>query len=182
MLSAAVIIPIVRHDVPTLVFVRRAAHLRRNPGQIGFPGGLLDASDDDAEGAARREFEEELGLPGTRVRIVERLDDVVTLALAVTIAPFVGMLAPPVDFAIDPSETQSVHEIPLEALYAPGALHDGYESVVRDGRRYEVRSWLFDYGDVHVWGATARIVRDLVTRYPTVHDLAQLDGGRPRAG
>ena len=174
MLFAAVIVPIVRRDVPTLVFVRRAMHLRRNPGQIGFPGGLIDPGDADAERAARREFEEEVGVPSARVRVVGRLADVVTLSLGVTIAPFVATLAAPVDFALDPRETQSIHEIPIEALYVSGALHDGYESVVHDGRRYDVASWLFDYGDVHVWGATARIVRGLVTRYPTAGDLARL--------
>lgn len=173
---AAVVIPIVRHDEPTLLFIRRAAHLRRNPGQIGFPGGLIDPGDRDAQAAALREFEEELGLPRTRLHVLERLDDVVTLALSVTIAPFVALLEPPLETVVDANETQSVHEVPLAALYAPGALHEGTERVVHAGRRYDVRTWLFDHGDLHVWGATARIVRDLVTRYPSAADLARRHG------
>jgi len=38
MLFAAVLVPIVRRAQPTLIVVRRAAHLRRNPDQIAFPG------------------------------------------------------------------------------------------------------------------------------------------------
>ena len=171
MLFAAVVIPVVRRDVPTLVFVRRATHLRRNPGQIAFPGGLIDPDDGDAEAAALREFEEELGVPRRYVRVVGRLRDVVTLALSVTIAPFVGVLEPPLQFVADGVETQSVHEVPLAALYAPGALHEGIESVLHQGRAYEVGSWLFDYGELHVWGATARILRDFVVRYPSPDDL-----------
>ncbi|MGP6159703.1 MAG: NUDIX hydrolase [Vulcanimicrobiaceae bacterium] len=172
MLQAAVVIPFIRHPAPTLVFVRRAAHLRRNPGQIAFPGGLIDAADGpDPVAAALREFEEELGVARERVRIVERLDGVVTLALNVTVVPFLGVLEPPVEFRFDPSETESVHEIPAAALYAPGALHPGTEPVERDGERMLVHTWLFDYGDLHVWGATARMLHALTARYPSLESL-----------
>jgi 8-oxo-dGTP pyrophosphatase MutT (NUDIX family) len=172
MLHAAVVIPIVLYDDPAVVFVRRAAHLRRNPSQIGFPGGVIDPTDRDARAAALREFEEELGVPRERVQIVDRLDDVVTLALSVTVAPYVGFLEPPLSFAFDPSETQSVHEIPLEALYEPGALHQGIEPVERGGVTYQVPTWLFDHGGIHIWGATARILHGLVTRYRSAGDLS----------
>jgi len=171
MLLAAVIIPIVRHPDPTIVFVRRAAHLRRNPGQIGFPGGLIDASDLDSQAAALREFEEELGVPRERVQIADRLEDVVTLSLSVTVTPFLAFLDPPISFAADPSETQSIHEIPLAALYAAGALHEGIEHHTRHGLSYEIPSWLFDHDGIHVWGATARMLHTLVARYDTVERL-----------
>ena len=171
MLFAAVVIPIVRSDDPAVVFVRRAEHLRRNPGQIAFPGGVIDPTDSSAHDAALREFEEELGLPRDRVAIFARLEDVVTLALSVTVTPFVGTIDPPLDFTADKSETADVHEIPLDAIYAPGALHRGTEAVVHDGTRYDVPTWLFDYAGVHVWGATARMLHALMVRYPTVEAL-----------
>src|SRR5271165_1042183 len=68
---------------------RGAAHLRRNPGEMAFPGGLVDPGEDEPATTALREFEEELGLSRGRVRIVERLGDVVTRALSVTVTPFV---------------------------------------------------------------------------------------------
>jgi 8-oxo-dGTP pyrophosphatase MutT (NUDIX family) len=172
MLHAAVVIPFIRRDAPTLVFVRRAAHLRRNPGQIAFPGGLIDESDGpDPVEAALREFEEELGVARGRVRIVDRLDGVVTLALNVTVVPFVGVLEPPLSFRFDPAETESVHEVPASALYEPGALRAGTEPVERDGELLLVHTWLFDYGELHVWGATARMLHALTTRYPSLASL-----------
>lgn len=166
MLFAAVVIPIVRYPQPAIVVIRRAAHLRRNPGQIAFPGGLIDPGDADHRAAALREFEEELGVGRDRVRIVDRLADVVTLSLSVTVTPYVGFLEPPVDFAHDDAETASVHEIPLADLYEPGALHRGVEWVERDGTAFDVPSWLFDHGELHVWGATARMLALFVARYP----------------
>ena len=172
MLHAAVVIPIVRHDEPTLVFVRRASHLRRNPGQIAFPGGLIDKADGaDPKSAALREFEEELGVSRDRVRIIDRLDGVITLALNVTVTPFVGVIEPPAAFSFDPNETKSVHEIPLAALYDPGALHQGTEPVELDGERYLVDTWLLDYGAIHVWGATARMLYEFTKRYPSVSSI-----------
>jgi len=172
MLFAAVLVPIVRRAQPTLIVVRRAAHLRRNPDQIAFPGGLVDSADADAGAAALREFEEELGVPRRSAVICERLDDVVTLSNSVTIAPFVATLEPPLRFAPDSAETQSVHEIPLEALYAPGALHEGSERVVVDGAAAAVHSWLFDHDGIHIWGATARIMHMLLQRYKSAQALS----------
>lgn len=171
MLFAAVVIPIVRGNDPAIVFVRRAEHLRRNPGQIAFPGGVIDVTDTCARDAALREFEEELGLRRERVEIFARLEDVVTLALSVTVTPFVGTIDPPLDFAVDPNETADVHEIPLRAIYEIGALHRGIEAVIHDGTRYDVPTWLFDHGGVHIWGATARMLHALVVRYPTIDAL-----------
>ena len=173
MLFAAVIVPVVRHTEPALVFVRRAAHLRRNPGQIAFPGGIVDACDLDPQAAALREFEEELGVPRERVRIVARLEDVVTLARSVTVTPFVGIVDPPLAYEHDANETERVHEIPLAAVYAHGALHRGIETVDHDGTRYDVPTWLFDYEGVHVWGATARMLHALLSRYPSPRALIE---------
>ena len=173
MLFAAVVIPIVRNDDPGLVFVRRAEHLRRNPGQIAFPGGIIDERDGGAREAALREFEEELGVSRDRVDIFARLEDVVTLSLSVTVTPFVGTIDPPVDFAVDTSETADVHEIPLRRIYETGRLHRGTESVVHDGTRYDVPTWLFDDAGIHIWGATARMLHALIVRYPTIHALTK---------
>jgi len=172
MLFAAVIVPIVRLPEAHLVLVRRAAHLRRNPGQIAFPGGIIDPTDRDSEAAALREFEEELGIPRTRVRVFDRLEEIVTLALSVTVTPYVAAIEPPLEYRFTPDETAAVHEIPLAALYAPGALVHGVErGVVHGGKSYDVPSWLFDYGAVHVWGATARMLHALVSRFPMASDL-----------
>lgn len=174
MLFAAVVIPIVRFDEPAIVFLKRAAHLRRNPGQIAFPGGIVDPGDVDERAAALREFEEELGIPRERVRVVDRLDDVVTLAASVTVAPYLGLLDPPLEINFDTAETEAVYEVPIRALYAPQAVHRGIERVEYAGNVHDVPSWLFDYDGIHVWGATARMLHGLLARYPEPGPLLAL--------
>jgi len=172
MLQAAVIVPLIRYHEPAIVFVRRAAHLRRNPGQVAFPGGVVDVTDgEDAMVTALREFEEELGVPKTRVKVVDRLEPVVTLSLNVCVSPYVGVLDPPVEYVLDQTETESAHEVPVSALYRSGAVREGIEPIEHDGREVFVNSWLFDYEGLHVWGATARILHGLLSRYPSIVGL-----------
>jgi len=171
MLRAAVVIALVGYESPAFVVVRRAAHLRRNPGEIAFPGGLVDDGDAGAEATALREFEEELGTPRSRVHVIERLEDVETLALSVTVTPFVATIEAPVTFEIDSREIASVHEVPLRELYVPGALHRGTEPVERGGHRFDVPTWLFDFDGLHIWGATARMLALFLRRYPQLESV-----------
>jgi hypothetical protein len=69
------------------------------------------------------------------------------------------------------SEIAAVHEVPVAALYAPGAVHEGSETIPLDGRDVVVSTWIFDHDGLHVWGATARMLHGLLARYPSVVDL-----------
>jgi 8-oxo-dGTP pyrophosphatase MutT (NUDIX family) len=161
MLRAAVVIPIVLEAEPLLAFIRRAAHLRRNPGQIAFPGGLIDAADSDLRATALRELEEELGIPPARIEIVARLDDVRVVNGSALVTPFVGLIEPPLDARLDGGETAELHLVPLRAVTAPGAVRRGIE---RFADR-EIETWLFDYPGLHVWGATGRMLASFVRAY-----------------
>jgi 8-oxo-dGTP pyrophosphatase MutT (NUDIX family) len=59
---------------PGVLLTRRTSKLRDHPGQFALPGGSLDPGE-DAEHAARRELDEELGLALGTDAIVGRLDD-----------------------------------------------------------------------------------------------------------
>src|SRR5262245_31925238 len=60
---AAVLVPIIERDEPTVLFTQRTAHLADHAGQISFPGGKIDAGDESPAAAALREAEEEIALP-----------------------------------------------------------------------------------------------------------------------
>jgi 8-oxo-dGTP pyrophosphatase MutT (NUDIX family) len=156
---AAVLIPLYRAPRNSILFVRRASHLRRQPNHIAFPGGVADEADgDDRLTTALRELNEELGIAYDRVTIVERLPERETLATSFMLTPFVGVLEADEPLSPDASEVGEVIEVPLHAIFAPGAIAEGDTDV---GERV-VRSWVFDYGTMHVWGATGRILETLV--------------------
>jgi 8-oxo-dGTP pyrophosphatase MutT (NUDIX family) len=55
-------VPIIDGDDPTVLLTQRTAHLRDHAGQVSFPGGKIDASDESPAAAALREAEEEIAL------------------------------------------------------------------------------------------------------------------------
>src|SRR5947209_8031024 len=60
---AAVLLSIFEQDGEAyLVFIRRAATLRSHSGEIAFPGGGVEPSDQSRVTAALREAQEEIGL------------------------------------------------------------------------------------------------------------------------
>jgi len=159
---AAVLIPIYAETPHDVVFIERAQHLRRHAGEIGFPGGALDAGDaGDHERAALREVDEEIGIAPDRITIVGRLQAVRQRVNAFTVTPFIGVVrgAPPL--VVDGNEVAATHRVPLAAIVAPGAVRPGIE--IAAGRRIETQH--FDYRGLHVWGLTGRILELFVERY-----------------
>jgi ADP-ribose pyrophosphatase YjhB (NUDIX family) len=145
-----------------VIFVERAAHLRNHPGQIGLPGGSVDAADgEDRTRTALRELHEEVGIVGERVTIVGQLPDVYQRSNNFVVTPLVGVLHPETPLTIDAAETAAVFTVPLAAIVAFGAVHAGIETI--DGRTIE--TFIFDYGSLHVWGLTARILHDFVAAW-----------------
>ncbi len=153
---AAVILGILEEAPHGVIFVERAAHLRSHGGQIGLPGGGMDAADGgDLRATALREMEEEVGVIAERVRIVATLPEIRARVNRYAVTPFVATIAPG-DLRIDATETVGVFTVPLELLLA-----EVREGVVSIGG-LEIDSTILDYGERRIWGLTGRILRTFV--------------------
>jgi 8-oxo-dGTP pyrophosphatase MutT (NUDIX family) len=155
LIRAAVLVPIVDHGEAFLVFAQRTEDVAHHAGQISFPGGRVDPGDADDLQAALREAEEEIGLSPALVEALGRLDDTETFATQFVITPWVGVVREPVVWRPDGREIAKVIEVPVAALLARGCFR--VESWRRDGGRRDV--YFYDYQDVTIWGATARILK-----------------------
>src|SRR6516164_3699003 len=60
--TAAVLVPIVERQEPTVLFTLRTSQLVDHGGEIAFAGGKIDRLDASPAAAALREAEEEIGL------------------------------------------------------------------------------------------------------------------------
>lgn len=158
---AAVVMPIFDAPPFDVLFVERAAHLRRHAGQIAFPGGAVDAGDADHVAAALRELHEEVGIPADAVRIVGTLPELFQERNVFRVTPFVAIVRAATPLVVDANEAAAVHRIPLPEILRPGAVHRG---IHREPER-EITSFVLDHGAVHVWGLTAHMLHNFVAAF-----------------
>ena len=157
---AAVLVPIVRDgDRALILLTRRADHLRHHPGQVSFPGGRMHAGDADLLATALRETEEELGFGATRIEVVGRLDECLT-GTGFAITPFVALIAELPPLVPDPGEVGAVFTLPLDPPCIFREMRREAMTTPRGRRDF----WVMDHGEHRIWGATARMLRELVER------------------
>jgi 8-oxo-dGTP pyrophosphatase MutT (NUDIX family) len=141
-----------------VVFTRRRDDLRRHPGEISFPGGRRDDEDAGLTETALREAEEEIGLAREHVEVVGALQPTPTFVTNYSIYPFVGVIDPGHEWALQAREVAEVLELPLDEIRA------GYQRRRLVRRGVPFRTDTYCVGDQLIWGATARIVADLLDR------------------
>ena len=135
---AAVLLPIVDRPEPTLLFTRRADHLKQHGGQVAFPGGKWEQGDVDLKATALREAEEEIALPPERVQLLGRLSDVISLH-GLRVTPYVGLIPADLPLVPDLGELDAIFEVPLAHFLDDKRTHT---DVIRvDGRDYYVPSY-----------------------------------------
>jgi 8-oxo-dGTP pyrophosphatase MutT (NUDIX family) len=156
--EAAVLVPLyVRDEELHAVFTKRREDLRRHPGEISFPGGRRDHPDEELQITALREAEEEIGLSPQEVDLLGTLAPVSTFVTGYLIYPHVGLIDP-IPWKPSPNEVELVLELPLHALIAGYAKRP----IARRGFTFEADTYVV--GDHLIWGATARILGDLLGR------------------
>ena len=146
------------------VFTRRRDDLRRHAGEISFPGGRQDPDDADLRRTALREAEEEIGLPGDDVELIGALQPTPTIATNYAVYPFVGLIEPGRAWTPSAAEVDAVLELPLDRLRAGSERR----RLLRRGVGFRTDVYVVD--EHLIWGATARILADLLQRIPA--DLA----------
>ena len=162
-IDAAVLVALYEHEGELhAVFTRRRDDLRRHAGEISFPGGRQDVEEEDLRETALREAEEEIGLPRAAVDLVGALTPTPTVVTNYAIYPFVGAIEPGHRWRPSAGEVAEVLELSLPTLAAARERR----RLVRRGVPF--RTDVYTIGDNVIWGATARILSDLLERLEPV--------------
>jgi 8-oxo-dGTP pyrophosphatase MutT (NUDIX family) len=165
--DAAVLVPLFLRDGELhAVLTRRRDDLRRHAGEISFPGGRQDEGDADLRRTALREAEEEIGLPAAAVELVGALQPTPTIATDYAVYPFVGLIEPGHVWRPSADEVAEVLEFSLDELRAGR----GRRRLVRRGIAFRTECYVVErragegVASHLVWGATARMLGDLLWR------------------
>ncbi|HEX5954768.1 MAG TPA: CoA pyrophosphatase [Solirubrobacterales bacterium] len=157
--EAAVLVPMFGYpDRPGLVLTERRHDLRRHAGEISFPGGRRDHPGEVLMATALREAEEEIGLAAGEVDLLGALPPIGTFVTSYKVHPFVGLIDEGLRFEPNPAEVETVLAFTLDALRESFRMR----RLVRRGIPFRTPTYLVD--DHLIWGATARILGELLAR------------------
>ena len=143
---------------PEIVFTRRAWHMRSHTGEVSFPGGRFEDGDADLEATALRESFEEIALDPAAVRVVGQLDRMATVSSPALIVPYVGHFAAPHDLLASPDEVDAVLSVRVAELLDPSIYRS---EIWQRFDETELEIIFFELVGDTLWGATARMVRNL---------------------
>lgn len=160
--KAAVLLCLFEHKgEATIAFIRRASTLRSHSGEIAFPGGGVDPTDNSPVMAALREAHEEIGLEPNKIEVLGVLHPVFTVVSNYLIVPVVAFLPQGLGtLQLQASEVMEIILVPLHGLNEPATTHFHTEKWQRNGQTRIV--YFYDYGVYRIWGATARMLNALL--------------------
>jgi 8-oxo-dGTP pyrophosphatase MutT (NUDIX family) len=155
--SAAVLVGLVAHpEGPSIILTQRTEHLDNHPGEVGLPGGRVEAADAGPAQAALREAFEEVGLAPDRVEILGCLP-LYNTASGFRVYPFVGWIEPPVELTADPNEVAEIFQVPLSLALDPANYRRDSLRVAGESHSF----YVLPYPGRHIWGATAGMLLSL---------------------
>lgn len=154
---AAVLIPFVFTEGEWhLLFTKRALEVAKHQGEISFPGGAAEETDKNLVETAKREANEEIGLPYESIQVVGVLEPMPTIS-NFCVLPVVSIIDWPLSLQINYDEVQSTFLIPVNWLRNEDNWY--LEDLYFTPKEYRTVIHYNDYGGEHLWGITAKIVQ-----------------------
>lgn len=175
----AILLPLIQKvDGLHVLFEVRSLKLRRQPGEICFPGGKIDSNDKNEKSAAIRETLEELGLDQCDISDVFPLDYLIS-PFSMILYPYAGFIHKPDSLRPNPSEVEEVFTVPLSFFLEnqPQIHHVHLKpepeenfpfDLIVGGENYpwqcrKMDEFFYLYENRVIWGLTAKILAHFIT-------------------
>jgi 8-oxo-dGTP pyrophosphatase MutT (NUDIX family) len=154
-MAAVLVIIHYTRSSPGILLTRRNSKLKRHKGEISFPGGAFSKQDRSLYETAARETREEIGLIVEQKDIMGSLQAVRTLTSNFSIIPFVTIQERILEPQIRINEVEKVIDAPLFDLLESIKIDQEHQALSTK------KLYTFCYRNEVIWGATARIIKQL---------------------
>lgn len=142
-----------------LLFTRRSNDLEFHRGEVAFPGGGKEESDQDLIQTALRETLEELGIEAKNITVLGSLNEIPTKS-NYRVTPVIGILDWPVVIKENPQEVSRTFSIPLEWLMEDS---NWSEKEIELSDKRHIRTIMYEvYEGEILWGLTAKITHQII--------------------
>lgn len=184
----SVLVPLVqKKEGLFLLYEIRAEHMKRQPGEVCFPGGQVEAGE-SLRACAVRETVEELGVRKADIKVIRQMDILYTYS-NFTMFPFLGTIKEEAVSRLrcNPDEVKEVFLVPLDVLMEtdPFVYRASVQQRIGDDFPYEKikfkqgYQWrkgiseipIYEYGERVIWGLTGRITRNLIQVIKEAQDV-----------
>ncbi|MBV5342943.1 CoA pyrophosphatase [bacterium] len=158
--SAVMILLFHEHDKLKVVFIRRSFYVGIHAGQMAFPGGRFEDSDETVEQTAFREIEEEIGVRRDKIELLGRISDIYVPPSNFLISVFVGYLSEKPVYKPDEREVAEVIEVDFDEFLQPENID--IKSFHVPSANHAITAPYYQTTHCDIWGASAMVVSELV--------------------
>jgi len=138
--------------------IKRQPNLKHHPGQIGFPGGKMEQSDDNPRAAALRETSEEIGIQPDKALTIGALSPLYVQVSGFLIYPFVAWIPSKPKFLINPEEVDKILLFPLLDYLNNRKT----TQIILETATGPLRAPSIFFKGETIWGATAMILTEFL--------------------
>lgn len=155
--STVVIVLRKRNNDWDILFLKKTGRNLWHANEVCFPGGRMEEGEDPIE-AALREFEEEVGVDRSHIKVVASIDKVETVSTPFVIYPFVAVTVRDFEPRVDGVEIEEAFWVPLSEILKLYPFKE--ETYCYKGMVY--KTYLIPLEGRIIWGATARILSNFI--------------------
>ena len=144
-------------NIPTVLLTKRSLFLKNHAGEISFPGGKFSKFDKSFLETAIRETSEEIGITINKNQVIGCLNPTYTYTSNILIYPYIALKEKITEKLRPNFEVEEIINLPIEKLKT-SILKDEYNSTINN------KMFKFVLDDYIIWGATARILKELLDK------------------
>lgn len=145
-----------------VLLTRRSSTMTSHRGEISFPGGRADEGESIVD-AARRETFEEVGVPSSSLTIHCELSPLSTFVSRSYIVPVIASVPSKPALRLNQHEVERAFWVPLADLVRADTYVSEFWTFSTSERSTAQAMHFFYLDDETVWGATARMLHELLT-------------------